>query len=231
MKQSQKTHFDQSHGAKELKELGRHQEVLFRSPANNEYIPGTIVDKAIKPHSYIMEVQGKHYCQTREHLRPIHLNIPVGKSPKQQPSKFKAHFPVPSHIPKPSPNLKSVYQPKMYLPQPYLHPLVTSLHPYVCPSPHSPKLMFPSHRSCNYYNTNLPLTAHPLSLVLTLCSLSYPQALDQYLLHLTHWRRSAQRALTVHQSHHWHPATLTVNPAVTLPITPALQHQLHPPEC
>ena len=37
---------------------------------------------------------------------------------------------MPSHIPKPNPNLKSVYHPKKYLPQPSL-----------CPSSHTPKPM------------------------------------------------------------------------------------------
>ena len=58
-KQSQKTHFDWSHGARELQELGPSQEVLFRSPEDDKYIPGTIVNKAIKPHSYIIEAKGK----------------------------------------------------------------------------------------------------------------------------------------------------------------------------
>ena len=49
MKQSQKTHFDRAHGARELPELGPGQEVLFRSAADDEYIPGTIVDKGTKP--------------------------------------------------------------------------------------------------------------------------------------------------------------------------------------
>ena len=43
---SHKTHFDQSHGTRELQELGPGQEVLFRSPTDDEYIPGTIVNKA-----------------------------------------------------------------------------------------------------------------------------------------------------------------------------------------
>ena len=54
-KQSQKTHIDQSHSARELEELGPSQEVLLRSPADDEYIPGTIIGKATKPHSYFME--------------------------------------------------------------------------------------------------------------------------------------------------------------------------------
>ena len=102
-KQSQKTQFGWSHRAKELGEIGPGQEVLFRSPADDEYVPGNIIDKATEPHSYIVEAQSKHYHFTRKHIRPIHLNIPVGKAPKQQPSKTKSQFTVPSHIPKPSP--------------------------------------------------------------------------------------------------------------------------------
>ena len=46
-----KDNFDQSHGARELEELGPSQELLFRSPADDVYIPGTIADKATEPHS------------------------------------------------------------------------------------------------------------------------------------------------------------------------------------
>ena len=99
---------------------------MLRTPTNDEYVPGDIVIKATEPCSYIMEAQGKHYSQTREHIRPIHLNIPVGTSLKQQPSKPKTNSPVPSDMSKPSPHLNSVYQPKMYLPQPFVHP---PLHP------------------------------------------------------------------------------------------------------
>ena len=52
------------------------QEVLFKSPADNEYIPGTIIEKALVPWSYIMEAQGRKYCRTREHVQPIHFNLP-----------------------------------------------------------------------------------------------------------------------------------------------------------
>ena len=137
IKQSQKTHFDQSLGAKELAELGPSQEVLFRSPADDKYVPGTNVNKATEPHSYIMEAQGKCYHHTTEHIRPIHLNIPVGKAPKQ-PAKPKPHSPVPSHIPKPSPHLKSVHQPKKHLLQPSVHPPSCIPKPIGLPKPSKP---------------------------------------------------------------------------------------------
>ena len=52
------------------------QEVLFRSPVSDEYIPWTIIEKAPVLQSYIIEAQGKKYCRTREHVQPIHLNLP-----------------------------------------------------------------------------------------------------------------------------------------------------------
>ena len=60
-KQSQKAHFYQSHGVRELEEIDPSQEVLFRCPADNKYIPKTFVNKATEPHSYIIEAQGKQY--------------------------------------------------------------------------------------------------------------------------------------------------------------------------
>ena len=136
-KQAQNTHFDQAHGTRELPELGPGQEVLFMCPADDEYIPGTIIDKATEPHSYILEAQGIWFCRTREHIRPIHLNIPA---PKQQPPKPNVYRPLPSCIPKPNSNLKSVSHPKKYLPQPSLHPPVASPSPHIFPSP---QLMLP----------------------------------------------------------------------------------------
>ena len=63
----------------------------------------------------IIEVQGKWFCRTREHIRPIHLNIPALKAPKQQPPKPIVNTQMPSHIPQPNPNLKLVSYPKKYL--------------------------------------------------------------------------------------------------------------------
>ena len=211
-KQSQKTHFDWSHGARELEELSPGQEVLFRSPADDKYKPGTTVDKATKPHSYIMEAQGKHYQWTREHMRPIHLYIPFSKSQTNNPLNPKPFPCTQLHPKKPNPNLKSVYQPKRYLPQP------SFCLPSHIPKPvHLPKFSQPSADAppilSNYYNICPSSAALPLSLVLILHSLSYPLVLNQCLLHLRHWRRSVWRALTVHHSHPWCP----VNPAATLP--------------
>ena len=120
-KEMQKTHFDRAHGARELQELSPSQEVLFWSLAEDEFIPGTIVDKAIPPCSYIIEVEGKCFHKTREHIRPIHLNIPVPSTSEQFPM-HSAKTLQPSHIPKPNPHHKSVPQPKKYLPIPSLCP-------------------------------------------------------------------------------------------------------------
>ena len=60
-KQAQCTHFNKAHGVCALPELIQGQEVLFRSPVDGEYIPGTIIHKAIMPHSYLIEAHGKWY--------------------------------------------------------------------------------------------------------------------------------------------------------------------------
>ena len=67
-KLSQKQHFNCSHNARELQQLDPDQEVLFLFPAENEYIPRTIINKASTLFSYIIEAQGKCYCRSREHL-------------------------------------------------------------------------------------------------------------------------------------------------------------------
>ena len=105
-KQVQKTHLDQAHGARELPELGPSQEVLFGFPADDEYIPRTIMDKATESCSYVIEAQGKQFHRTREHMGPIHLNIPTLKAPKQQPPKPNINRLLPRHILKPNSNLK-----------------------------------------------------------------------------------------------------------------------------
>ena len=103
LKQCQCIQFDKVHGACALSELPPGQEVLFRSPTDDKYIPGTIVNKATIPHSYIVEAQGKKCRRTREHLKPIHINLPP-PAPKSH-SKQSASRPKPktTHIPKPSP--------------------------------------------------------------------------------------------------------------------------------
>ena len=90
-KQSHKAQFDRAHGTCVVQELGPGQEVLFRSPSNDEYIPQTVVNKATMLHSYIIEALGKHYHRTREHLRPIHINLPAPKLTSNNP-------PTPSHF-------------------------------------------------------------------------------------------------------------------------------------
>ena len=85
-KQNQCNQFNKAHGACALSELPPGQEALFRSPSNNEYIPGTIVDRATVLHSYIIEAQGKRYRRTWEHLQSIHIDLPppAPKSHSQQ---------------------------------------------------------------------------------------------------------------------------------------------------
>ena len=102
-KQSQCIQFDKASGAYALSELTPGQEGFFRSPSDDKYIPGTIVNKATTPHSYIYRAQGKRYRRTREHLWPIHINLlpPFPKShSKQCISRPK---PKTTQIPKPSP--------------------------------------------------------------------------------------------------------------------------------
>ena len=54
-RQAQCDQFNKAHGVQALPELPPGQEVLFNSPADNEYIPGTIIEKAPVPQSYITE--------------------------------------------------------------------------------------------------------------------------------------------------------------------------------
>ena len=78
----------------------------------NEYISGTIIDKATSPYSDYIEAQGKCYHRTLEHTRPIHLNLP------QTAAKCPAKPPKPSHIKKPNPTFKTFPQPKKSTPPP-----------------------------------------------------------------------------------------------------------------
>ena len=75
-RQAQCDQFNKAHRVQALSELPPGQEVLFKSPADDEYIPGTITEKAPAQHSYMIEAQGKKYCRTREHVWPIHINLP-----------------------------------------------------------------------------------------------------------------------------------------------------------
>ena len=78
-----------------------------------------------------------------EHIRLIHLNIPVHTTP-QQPHKPTVKTPLPSHIPKPSPQPKPVYQPKKFLPKPSLHPLSHIPRPQQLPWPMLPTSTSPA---------------------------------------------------------------------------------------
>ena len=93
-KQVQSTQFNKAHGAHALPELTPGQEMLFRSPVDKEYIPRTIIVKPIVHHSYYVEAQGKRYHRTREHLWPIHPNLPpCTKSPTPTTPASGTHFP------------------------------------------------------------------------------------------------------------------------------------------
>ena len=68
-KELQKQNFDKSHNVKPLLTLDPSQEVLFLSPAKqHSYIPGTIIEKASTPQSYIIDAQGKLYHGSREDI-------------------------------------------------------------------------------------------------------------------------------------------------------------------
>ena len=133
--------------------------------------------------SYIIEAQGKPFCKTRKHIRPIHLNIPAPKAPKQPP-KPTVNTLIPSYIPKPNSNLKLASHPKYYLPQ-------TSL----CPPSHIPKpLHLPKSSQVPSPNAS-PSVEQLLQHLSTLNSpspsvcpvdLSYPQALNHCLLCTKH---------------------------------------------
>ena len=124
-KQSQKAQFDKAHGAHDLPELGTGQEVLFWSPVKDEYIPWTMVNRATAPYSYVIEAQGKRYHGTREHLWPIHLNLPKPATQQPLPPKPKVSI---THIPKPNPKSKYVSHPVLF-PGPSLKPPCHICHP------------------------------------------------------------------------------------------------------
>ena len=118
-KQAQCDQFNKAHGVWGLTELPPGQEVLFKSQTGNEYIPGTITEKATAPHSYYIEAKGKKYCRTRKHVWPIHYNLPPTQQsadpPRQQcfarpyPLAHKQQFfPGPSALPH---SLKAISRP------------------------------------------------------------------------------------------------------------------------
>ena len=63
-RQAQCDQCNKSHGVGALLEPPPGQEILFRSPADDKYIPGTIIEKVSALRSYIIEAQGKMYCRT-----------------------------------------------------------------------------------------------------------------------------------------------------------------------
>ena len=74
-KSTQKRYHDQSHNVKPLPELKPGWKILFLSPKDeNQYIEGTVTNKALTPRNYYLESQGKQYCHTRQHIHAIDIN-------------------------------------------------------------------------------------------------------------------------------------------------------------
>ena len=68
-KATQKENHDKSHKARTLPDMIPGQEVLFLSPADpHQYIEGTITTHASTPRSYIIESNGRKYCQNCQHI-------------------------------------------------------------------------------------------------------------------------------------------------------------------
>ena len=82
----QKEYHDKTHNAKPLPDLIQGQKILFLSPADpNQYIEGTVIAKVPQPRSYLLESQGKTYCQTCQHIHPLTSSIiPRPSMPEQQ---------------------------------------------------------------------------------------------------------------------------------------------------
>ena len=141
-RQAQCDQFNKAHGAWPLPELPPGQEVLFRSPADDKYIPGTILEKAPAPQSYIIKAQGKRYCRTREHVQPIHSNLhPPAQQQQNSHRKQCISGPSPpkSYIPRPSSSISSLPRPPLpcqsaRLPLHILCPLCSNKAVTVCPS-------------------------------------------------------------------------------------------------
>ena len=165
-KQTQKEHFDRAHNARELEELKPGQEVLFLSPVTDEYIPSTIIYKAPTLHSYIIEAQCKCYCRTRDHTRPIHLNIhqPAVKTPASpyhtlNPKIFSSL--ICPNIPFPPPKTPSLHL-CSHIPRP-THPSI----PIPQSSPYPPtcvKQLLHHLTSLNDPFPSSPITCGPLAL-------------------------------------------------------------------
>ena len=119
-KQSQCQQFNKAHGAHDHPELSPGQEVLFRSPVDEEYIPGTRVDKATAPCSYFMEAQGKRYRRTRGHLWPIYINLLPPAPIHHSKQHIERPNPTATHIPKPNPLYSCLSRPLLPRPLPGL---------------------------------------------------------------------------------------------------------------
>ena len=185
-RQAQCDQFNKTHRVWALSELPSGQEVLFKSPANDEYIPGTIIEKAPAPWNYIVEAQGKTYCRTREHVWPIHLNLPPPQqsavSHRQQcfarpsPQSHKQQcFPGPSAQPHKLQAISGPSPPKSLIPRPVkgkpslARPSVLSRPPLSChlgklPSPipwppgvHKAITVYPSEEDLLHLSTFVPL--------------------------------------------------------------------------
>ena len=93
-KSVQKKHHNRRHNTRDLPELHPGQPVLFLSPADaNSYNESTITGPSTTPHSYMIETQGRTYCQNRHHIHPIHTDT----TPFSKPSTHQSNpFPGPS---------------------------------------------------------------------------------------------------------------------------------------
>ena len=181
-RQSQKMYFDRAHGTCDLIELGSGQEVLFRSPGEDEYIPRTIIKQATMSCSYIVEAQGKRYHRTREHVWAIHLIITSPAQPKPLNPQPKPSI---THIPKPNP--KSKHTPgEIPLPNPSAKAPITFpiLQSHILPNP---LRLMQLHLSKTFFNTYPPQTLSP-AVILHLRNSECPQHLHQHQPHLSHQR-------------------------------------------
>ena len=147
--------------------------MLFRSLTDDEYILGTVVDKATVPCSYIIEAQGKCYHRTREHLRPIHINLPSPVTHKPQPPSPKYLQPASLsqiYIQNTFPTTKFKCCPYLMSPVPFLGP---------CSPLSLPLLLMLPLQLINYFDTYPPLTPPPV-LVKHHSNSRYPQDLIQH---------------------------------------------------
>ena len=83
-------------------------------------------------HSYIIEAQGKRYCRTREHVQPIHFNLPPPVQQQQNPQTKQCilgpSLPKP-RIPRPSRSIPNLSRPSIL---PSLPVFLQSYHSYHC---------------------------------------------------------------------------------------------------